>query len=45
MWSDLEQFEESLRVVRDVEADFYVTFHQKGVIEGRETFVELRLES
>ena len=41
VWSDLEQFEESLRVVRDVEAEFYVTFHQKGVIEGRETFVEL----
>ena len=41
VWSDLEQFEESLRVVRDVEAAFYVTFHQKGVIEGRETFVEL----
>jgi len=41
VWSDLDQFEESLRVVRDVEADFYVTFHQKGVIEGRETFVEM----
>lgn len=41
VWSDLEQFEESLRVVRDVEADYYVTFHQKGVIEGRETFLEM----
>ena len=41
VWSDLEQFEESLRVVRDVEAQYYVTFHQKGVIEGRETFLEL----
>jgi len=41
VWSDLDQFEESLRVVRDVDADFYVTFHQKGVIEGRETFVEM----
>lgn len=41
VWSDLEQFEESLRVVRDVEADFYVTFHQKGVIEGRDTFLEM----
>ena len=41
VWSDLEQFEQSLLEVRDVEADFYVTFHQKGVIEGRETFVEM----
>ena len=38
-WSDLDDFEESLRRVRDEEADFYVTFHHKGVIEGRETFV------
>ena len=41
VWSDLEQFEESLRRVRDVEADWYVTFHQKGVIEGRETFLAM----
>jgi hypothetical protein len=27
--------------VRDEEADFYVTFHHKGVTEGRETFVEM----
>ncbi|MFT7474849.1 MAG: glyoxylase-like metal-dependent hydrolase (beta-lactamase superfamily II) [Verrucomicrobiales bacterium] len=41
VWSDLDQFEESLRVVRDVEARHYVTFHQKGVIEGQETFVDM----
>ncbi len=41
VWSDLEQFEQSLREVRDIEADYYVTFHQKGVIEGRETFLEM----
>ena len=40
-WSSLEQFEDSLRLVRDEEADFYVTFHHKGVIEGRAAFVEL----
>jgi glyoxylase-like metal-dependent hydrolase (beta-lactamase superfamily II) len=39
-WSDLEDFEESLRRVRDEEADYYVTFHHKGVIEGRPAFVE-----
>lgn len=40
-WSDLEDFEESLRRVRDEEARYYVTFHQKGVIEGRATFLEM----
>lgn len=39
-WSDLDDFEESLRRVRDEEAAFYVTFHHKGVIEGRSAFVE-----
>ena len=41
VWSDLEDFEASLGRVREEDADFYVTFHHKGVIEGRETFVEL----
>ncbi len=41
VWSDLEDFEASLHKVRDEEADFYVTFHHKGVIEGRSTFVEM----
>lgn len=41
VWSDLEQFEASLDQVRDEHADYYVTFHHKGVIEGRERFVEL----
>jgi glyoxylase-like metal-dependent hydrolase (beta-lactamase superfamily II) len=41
VWSDLEQFEESLVRVREEEAEFYVTFHHKGVIEGRETFLQM----
>ena len=41
VWSDLEQFEASLEQVRHEHADFYVTFHHKGVIEGRERFLEL----
>ncbi len=41
VWSDLDQFEESLIKVRDVEAEWYVTFHQKGVIEGRVLFLEM----
>ena len=40
-WSDLEDFEESLRRVRDEDARYYVTYHHKGVIEGREVFVEM----
>lgn len=41
VWSDLEDFEASLLRVRDEDAAFYVTFHQKGIIEGRETFLEM----
>ena len=41
VWSDLDDFEDSLVKVRDEEAEFYVTFHHKGVIEGRDAFVEL----
>ena len=41
VWSDLDDFEDSLVKVRDEDADFYVTFHHKGVVEGRERFVEL----
>jgi len=40
MWSSLEDFDESLRRVRDEVADYYVTFHHKGIIEGREDFLE-----
>ena len=39
-WSSLEQFDDSLRRVRDEVADWYVTFHHKGIIEGRDAFVE-----
>lgn len=41
VWSDLDDFEESLRQVRGEDADFYVTFHQKGIIEGRPRFLEM----
>jgi glyoxylase-like metal-dependent hydrolase (beta-lactamase superfamily II) len=40
-WSDLDQFEASLAKAREVEADWYVTFHHKGIIEGRERFVTM----
>jgi glyoxylase-like metal-dependent hydrolase (beta-lactamase superfamily II) len=41
VWSDLEDFERSLEQVRHEHADYYVTFHHKGVIEGRDTFLQL----
>jgi glyoxylase-like metal-dependent hydrolase (beta-lactamase superfamily II) len=40
-WSDLEQFDESLRRAREIEAEWYVTFHHKGIIEGRARFLEM----
>ena len=40
-WSDLDDFEASLERVRHEEADHYVTFHHKGVIDGRETFLRM----
>jgi glyoxylase-like metal-dependent hydrolase (beta-lactamase superfamily II) len=41
VWSDLGDFEASLRQVREEDASFYVTFHHKGVIEGRPRFLEM----
>jgi glyoxylase-like metal-dependent hydrolase (beta-lactamase superfamily II) len=40
-WSDLDDFEDSLAKVRDEDARYYVTYHHKGVIEGRDAFVDL----
>ena len=41
VFSSLDDFENSLIKVREEDADHYVTFHHKGVIEGRETFLEM----
>jgi glyoxylase-like metal-dependent hydrolase (beta-lactamase superfamily II) len=38
-WSDLEDFERSLSLVREIEADWYATFHHIGVLEEREAFI------
>lgn len=40
-WSDLDEFEESLTRVRDLDAAYYITFHHKGVVKGREEFLRL----
>ncbi len=39
-WSSLNDFESSLNRARTIEARWYVTFHHKGVIDGRDRFVE-----
>ncbi len=41
VWSDLDDFEESLLRVRDENAEHYVTYHHRGIITGRDQFVEL----
>jgi glyoxylase-like metal-dependent hydrolase (beta-lactamase superfamily II) len=40
-WSDLEDFERSIDRCREIDARWYVTFHQKGVVEGRPTFLAM----
>ena len=39
-WSSLDDFERSLRRVRDIEARVWVSFHHAGVIEERAVFLE-----
>jgi glyoxylase-like metal-dependent hydrolase (beta-lactamase superfamily II) len=39
-WSDLEEFEATLRRVREIDARYYATFHHIGVLEGREAYLE-----
>ncbi len=39
-WSDLEDFERTLRLARGLEARWYATFHHVGVLEGRAAFLE-----
>jgi glyoxylase-like metal-dependent hydrolase (beta-lactamase superfamily II) len=39
-WSNLEDFERTLSRVRELDARFYATFHQTGVLTGRAAFLE-----
>jgi glyoxylase-like metal-dependent hydrolase (beta-lactamase superfamily II) len=39
-WSDLEDFERTLKFAREIRARHYATFHHIGVIDDRETFIE-----
>lgn len=38
-WSDLEDFERTLRLARGLRARHYATFHHVGVLDGREEFL------
>ena len=38
-WSDLEDFERSIERCRDIDARTFVTFHHRGVVEGRREFL------
>lgn len=38
--SGLDDFERTLQRVRGIEADHYVTFHHKGVVDGHRSFVQ-----
>jgi hydroxyacylglutathione hydrolase len=40
-WSSLNDFEASIATVRNIEAASYVTFHQKGIVQGRARFTEM----
>jgi len=39
-WSSLDDFERSLARARAIDARWYVTFHHKGVIDGRAAYVD-----
>jgi glyoxylase-like metal-dependent hydrolase (beta-lactamase superfamily II) len=39
-WSSLDDFERSLARAREIDARWYVTFHHKGVIDGRDAYLE-----
>ena len=40
-WSDLSDFELSIERLRHVNAEWWLTFHHKGLIESREKFLAM----
>lgn len=40
-WSSVDDFERTLQRCRDIDARWYVTFHHKGIVEGRAAFLAL----
>jgi len=43
-WSSLDDFERTLRKCRDLDARWFVTFHHRGVVDGRQDFLALLAE-
>lgn len=40
-WSDLQSFEASIEKLKYIDANWWLTFHHKGLIESREQFLEM----
>ena len=40
-WSDLEDFERSIKKLKEIDVENWLTFHHKGLIEDRETFLKM----
>jgi glyoxylase-like metal-dependent hydrolase (beta-lactamase superfamily II) len=40
-WSSLDDFERSIRRCREIDAGTFITFHHKGLVSSRETFLRL----
>jgi len=40
-WSSLVDFETSLETLKSIDADWWLTFHHKGLIEGRSEFLSM----
>lgn len=40
-WSDLISFEESIERLKHIHAGWWLTFHHKGLIDGRDTFLAM----
>jgi glyoxylase-like metal-dependent hydrolase (beta-lactamase superfamily II) len=39
-WSDLEDFERTLAMARELDTNYYATFHHIGVLEGKAAYLE-----
>ncbi|MBT4159706.1 MAG: MBL fold metallo-hydrolase [Gammaproteobacteria bacterium] len=40
-WSDLTEFEESVKKLPNIDAEWWLTFHHKGLIESRDRFLTM----
>jgi glyoxylase-like metal-dependent hydrolase (beta-lactamase superfamily II) len=40
-WSSLEDFERSMQKLKEIDVEYWLTFHHKGLIESREAFLTM----